>query len=98
MVLPGSGAAVEAVAGALGKGVQTLATQPLDRTQQRLGDIAGQLAAAGVDVSDDDLQLGAKRIQEQERRRVLAERRSAGVVYSTGNVLDALSFAFSVYR
>lgn len=74
------------------------AETPLNRTQARVSGALGAAAAAGVDVSDRDIEFSVKQVQEQERRRLLLEKRVADVNYSSGSVSDAYSFAASALR
>lgn len=96
--LPGIGPAAKELVNLKGREFEQGVFGPLDKTQARLGEIAGNLAAAGYQLRDEDIELGSSRVIEQERRRLVAERRVASVVYSSGNVVDAMSFGWQVMR
>jgi hypothetical protein len=78
------GGVLGSVAGAAFNKLEQDVRAPVERSAGRLGAIAGSLGAAGVNVSDADLQLAAVAINRQERMRYDAEQRGQRFAYEVG--------------
>lgn len=88
----------EVGAGALKAGINAKERDVFEPTENaigRIGGIGGQLARAGVSVSDKDLELSYSLALEQERRAYDFKKRLYQYGFSNGQMMDALTHAFN---
>lgn len=69
--------------------------EPIAAAGRSVGDLAGDLAAAGVRISDEDLKLATRTRIEQERARFAAARKAQQMAFSIGLAIDANSITGS---
>lgn len=97
-LIPGIGGALATMFKHEAADFSELADRPSFNAASRVGAIAGHLEAAGIRVDDRDIDQGLDVAREQERRRLLTERRVNAHEFTLGHGLDGLAFAWQNYR